>query len=128
MSYQICIIQGNLGRDPESRQTTGGTAVTEFSVAVNGYRKDDPPEWFRVVCFGKTAESSQKHLSKGRPVLVQGKIRTRKWEGKDGTKKMSVELVADSVQFLGGGKGDRQEQVPADLPGSGPFGDSEIPF
>lgn len=104
------IIVGNLGRDPEVRFTQGGSAVCNLSVAVGervkkGEAWEDHTEWFRVVVFGKTAENAGQYLQKGRQVYVEGKLRQREYE-KDGQKQRSTEVVADVLQWLGGGKGE----------------------
>ena len=104
------IIVGNLGRDPEVRFTQGGAAVCNLSVAVGervkkGEAWEDHTEWFRVVVFGKTAENAGQYLQKGRQVYVEGKLRQREYE-KDGQKQRSTEVVADTLQWLGGGKGE----------------------
>jgi single-strand DNA-binding protein len=108
-------IIGNLGGDPESRDTANST-VCNFTVAtsekVNG---EDQTEWHRVVAWGKTAEACQKYLSKGASVYVDGKIQTRKWE-KDGVTRYSTEIVARQVQFLGGKADSGQRQEPAVAP------------
>lgn len=104
------IIVGNLGRDPEVRFTQGGAAVCNLSVAVGervkkGEAWEDHTEWFRVVVFGKTAENAGQYLQKGRQIFVEGKLRQREYE-KDGQKQRSTEVVADVLQWLGGGKGE----------------------
>jgi len=108
-------IIGNLGGDPESRDTANST-VCNFTVAtsekVNG---EDQTEWHRVVAWGKIAEACQKYLSKGASVYVDGKIQTRKWE-KDGVTRYSTEIVARQVQFLGGKADGGQRQEPAAAP------------
>lgn len=111
------IIVGNLGRDPEVRFTQGGAAVCTLSVAVGervkkGEAWEDHTEWFRVVVFGKTAESAGNYLQKGRQVYVEGKLRQKEYEDKDGTKKRSTEVIADVLQWLGG-KGEGGGAKPA---------------
>ena len=116
------IIVGNLGRDPEVRFTQGGAAVCNLSVAVGerikkGEAWEDHTEWFRVVVFGKTAENAGNYLQKGRQVYVEGKLRQKEYEDKDGTKKRSTEVIADVLQWLGGkgegGKGEGGSAKPA---------------
>ena len=136
------VLVGNLTRDPELRHTPGGTPVCNLGIAVNGRRRDesgqwvDKPNFFRISVFGNQAENCAQYLSKGRPVGIDGKLRWREWEAKDGGgKRESVEIVADSVQFLGSrGDGDGGNQfVPAgagsessaDFPSST---DDDIPF
>ncbi len=101
------IIVGNLGRDPETRETRSGTVVCNFSVATSSKRQgEEQTEWHRVVTFGDVAEACSKYLSKGRQVYVEGRIQTRSYE-KDGEKRYATEIVAASVQFLGGNDGQR---------------------
>ena len=136
------VLVGNLTRDPELRHTPGGTPVCSLRIAVNSRRKDesgnwaDKPNYFSVSVFGNQAESCAQYLSKGRPVGVDGKLRWREWQAQDGAKREAVEIVADSVQFLGGrgdGEGGGGNQfVPAgasegaDFPGTPT--DDDIPF
>ena len=107
---------GNLGSDPEMRFTPSGTAVTSFSIATNrvytapdGERKQET-EWFRVSAWRKQAESCNQFLSKGKLVYVEGSLRTRTWEDRDGQRRTTLEVNADRVLFL-----DRQPVAP--LPG-----------
>jgi single-strand DNA-binding protein len=100
------MIIGNLGRDPEMRYTPSGQAVTQFTVAVNRNYKDaqgerqEETEWFRVVAWGQQAEFSAEYLRKGAKVYVEGRIQTRQWEGQDGQKRYTTELVANTIQTL----------------------------
>lgn len=110
MSVNRVFLIGNLGRDPEMRATAGGTSVCNLNVATTDRRKkgdgyEDHTEWHRVTSFGKTAEQCGKFLSKGRQVYVEGRLQTREWQDKDGNKRWTTEIVADRVQFLGGGSG-----------------------
>lgn len=99
---------GYLGRDPETRYTNGGQTVTNFSMATTETWKDqsgdrqERTEWHKIVVWGKAAEHCGEYLSKGRLVHVEGRIQTREWEGKDGEKKYTTEVVANRVTFLGG--------------------------
>lgn len=110
-SMNKAMIMGNLGAKPELRFTKSGTAVTTLRVATNEVftdgegEKHEKPEWHSIVVFGKTAENCEKYLDKGRTVLVEGRIQTREWEDKDGNKRYSTEIVANSVQFIGKGDG-----------------------
>ena len=107
-SVNKVILIGNLGRDPELRYTQSGSAVTNFTLATNEKWKDkegnnqERTEWHRVVVWGKSAENCAQYLQKGRSVYVEGKLQTREWEGKDGNKRYTTEIVAQAVQFLGG--------------------------
>jgi single-strand DNA-binding protein len=130
------ILVGNLGADPEMRYTPAGMAIANFRLATSETRankdgqKETLTEWHRVVAFGKLAEICGEYLSKGRQVYIEGKIRTRSWDDKDGNKKYMTEILADKMQMLGpaqGGKG-------ASEPESGPPSDAaptdidDVPF
>lgn len=97
---------GFLGNDPEVRYTPGGTAVANFNLATSETRnkngqKETKTEWHKVVAFGKVAEICGEYLAKGRQVYVEGKLQTRSWEDKDGNKRSSTEIVANTVRLLG---------------------------
>jgi single-strand DNA-binding protein len=104
------VLVGNLTRDPELRHTAGGTPVCGLRIAVNTRQKDsstgewgDKPNYFDVSVFGNQAESCAQYLAKGRPIAVDGRLNWREWEDKQsGQKRQAVDIVADSVQFLGG--------------------------
>jgi single-strand DNA-binding protein len=106
MSLNKAMIIGNLGRDPEMRYTANGQAVTQFTVAVNRNYKDssgewkEETEWFRVVAWGPLAERTAEYLRKGRKVYVEGRLQTRSWEGQDGQKRYTTELIASTVTAL----------------------------
>jgi single-strand DNA-binding protein len=142
------VISGNLTRDPELRSIpNSGTSVCSLRIAVNSRRKDesgqwvDKPNYFDVTVFGAQGENCAQYLSKGRPVAVDGRLNWREWE-KDGVKRQSVDIIADSVQFLGsreGGQGNGNGVVESDLPAdtsdfqqaavsSGGGSDDDIPF
>ncbi len=105
------ILIGNLGADPETRTTQSGTVVANLRIATSERQKDasgnwgDHTEWHRVVCFGRTAENVSRFLRKGRQVYIEGKLRTRKWQNKDGQDQWSTEIIGDTIQFLGKGEG-----------------------
>jgi single-strand DNA-binding protein len=111
MGVNKVIIIGNLGADPELRYTQGGQAVSNFRVATNEKWTDkegkpqERTEWHRVVVWGRQAENCEKYLSKGRQVYVEGRLQTREWDDKDGNKRYTTEVVAQTVQFLSGGTG-----------------------
>ena len=124
------ILIGTLGRDPEIKYTQGGTAVANLSVATSESWRDkqsgekkEATEWHRVVCFGPVAENCGKFLSKGRQVYIEGKLQTRSYE-KEGITRYSTEIVAQTVQFLGGGQ--RSERPPD--PVGGDDNEDMIPF
>ena len=103
------IITGNLTRDPETRTTGSGNTVCSLRVACNGRRRnsqtnewEDAPNYFDVSVWGAQGENCQRYLSKGRPIAVDGRLQWREWTDQNGNKRQSVDIVADSVQFLGG--------------------------
>lgn len=101
------ILMGRLTRDPETRTTPSGKTVTSFSLAVDRQGQDDQADFFDVTAWEKTGELVQQYLSKGRRVLVQGRLRQDSWDDKDtGKKRSKVEVVASDVTFLDGPSGD----------------------
>ncbi|HEX3241239.1 MAG TPA: single-stranded DNA-binding protein [Solirubrobacterales bacterium] len=158
-NVNVVVITGNLTRDPELRSTGGGTSVCELRVAVNSRRKDgqsgqwvDKPNYFDVTVWGAQGENCANYLSKGRPVAIEGRLDWREWEAKDGGKRQAVQIIANTVQFLGsrdgsGGGGGGQggggngngfsspsSDVPADnsdfetAPAGGGGSEDDIPF
>jgi single-strand DNA-binding protein len=109
------VITGNLTRDPELRNLPSGTAVCGLRVAVNTRRKDgdqwvEQPNYFDVTVWGAQGENCATYLSKGRPVAIDGRLRWREWDASDGSgKRQAVDIVADSVQFLGSRDGSAQQ-------------------
>ena len=104
MYLNKAIIAGNLTRDPELKALPSGTKVTEFSLATNRVwmkdgQKQEETDYHNIVVFGRQAETSAQYLKKGASALVEGRIRTRSWEGNDGQKRYRTEVVADTVQF-----------------------------
>jgi single-strand DNA-binding protein len=157
-NVNVVVITGNLTKDPELRHTGGGTAVCELRVAVNSRRKngqtgewEDKPNFFDVTVWGAQGENCANYLSKGRPVAIEGRLDWREWEAKEGGgKRQAVQIIANTVQFLGsrdgsgGGGGNANggggfaptSDVPADtsdfegaaaVGGSG-GGEDDIPF
>ena len=149
------IITGNLTRDPETRSTGSGSTVCSLRVACNGRRRnpqtqdwEDAPNYFDVSVWGAQGENCQRYLSKGRGIAVDGRLQWREWTDKEGNKRQSVDIVADSVQFLGGrddagnGSGNgfsssshaQESDVPIDTgdfertPVGAAGGDDDIPF
>ena len=103
------ILLGRLGRDPEMRYTPDGLAITNFSIATSDTWTDkmtgdkrEKTEWHRIVAFRRLAEICGEYLSKGKQVYVEGKLQTREWEDKDGSKRYTTEIIADTIQFVGG--------------------------
>jgi single-strand DNA-binding protein len=121
-SVNKVILVGNLGRDPELRYIPSGQAVANFTLATNERWRDkegnnqERTEWHRIVVWGKSAENCAQYLQKGRSVYIEGKLQTQEWEDKEGNKRKTTEIVAQTVQFLGGRGGAE--------PGGGPAGDS----
>lgn len=105
------ILIGNLGADPEVRFTPSGQAVANFRIATNetwtdkNQQKQERTEWHRIVVWGKLGELCGEYLKKGRQAYVEGRLQTREWTDKEGKKNYTTEVVAQSVQFLGGGAG-----------------------
>jgi single-strand DNA-binding protein len=108
MSINKVILLGRLGADPEVRYTQGQTAVCNLRLATNDRRRTaegewvEQTEWHRVVTFGKTAENCAQYLKKGRQIFVEGRIRTNKWQDQEGKDRYTTEVLAQSVQFIGG--------------------------
>jgi single-strand DNA-binding protein len=149
-NVNVVVITGNLTRDPELRSTPGGTSVCKLRVAVNSRRKDgqtgdwvDKPNYFDVTVWGAQGENCANYLSKGRPVAIEGRLDWREWDDKEGNKRQTVEIIANTVQFLGsrdgGGNGNGftpSSDVPADTSdfegaaatAGGGAGDDDIPF
>jgi single-strand DNA-binding protein len=156
-NVNVVVVTGNLTRDPELRHLGSGTAVCKLRVAVNSRRKDqsgnwvDKPNYFDVTVWGAQGENCANYLSKGRPVAVEGRLDWREWEDQGGNKRQSVEIIANTVQFLGsrdgsggGGNGNGggggggfappQSDVPADMgdfetaPAGGAASEDDIPF
>ena len=149
------VLVGNLTKDPELRQTGGGTPVCSLRIAVNTRRRDetgqwgDKPNYFSISVFGNQAESCSQYLSKGRPVAIDGRLEWREYQDNSGNKREAVEIIADNVQFLsspegfqGGGGGNgftAQSDVPVSTDDFAPAGvangsstpapaDDDIPF
>ena len=108
MSVNKVILVGRLGRDPETRYTSGGQAVANFSVATDESYKDrngerqKRTEWHKIVVWGKQAEIAQQYLKKGSLVFIEGRIQSREWQDKEGQKRTSFEIVASNFRMLGG--------------------------
>jgi single-strand DNA-binding protein len=149
-SLNKVILLGNLTRDPELRYAPNGTAVARFGLAVNtqraGQGEDRKEEvcFVDIVAFGRQAETASEYLSKGRPVLVEGRLQWRSWEGQDGQKRSKHEIIAERIQFMPRGREDGMERASPgqgmERPSPGPsraaeemdlppaFEDDDIPF
>lgn len=151
MGVNKVLLLGRLGKDPELRYTANKTPVATFSLATGDRRKDssgtwvEHTEWHNIVVFGKTAENCSNYLKKGREVFVEGRIQTRKWQDKEGRDRWSTEIVANTVQFIGGRDSNERSSAPSnghtsggDDSNAGPafddnidevtFEDDDIPF
>ncbi|CAM5208437.1 single-stranded DNA-binding protein [Oligella ureolytica] len=133
-SVNKVILIGNLGRDPEVRYSSDGAAICNISIATSSQWKDrttnekqEETEWHRVVFYGKLAEIAGEYLTKGRSVYVEGRLRTRKWKGKDGQDRYTTEVIADQMQILGGNK-DATSQNPANDVPAPDLDDDSIPY
>ncbi len=134
-SVNKAIIVGNLGRDPETRYMTNGDAVTNIAVATTDSWKDkttgekkEQTEWHRITFYRKLAEIAGQYLKKGSQVYIEGRLQTRKWTDKDGNERYTTEIIADTMQMLGGRQGmggnapaddDYGQQAPARAPAGG---------
>ena len=145
-SVNKVILVGNLGRDAELRYTPGGAAVATINMATTevwndkGGQRQEKTEWHRIVLWGKTAESLNEYLTKGKQIYVEGRLQTRQWDDKDGNKRYTTEIKADRITLLGGGGGagagggrsmDRsgaQAGGGMDEPPMEPITDDDIPF
>lgn len=107
-SVNKVLLVGNLGKDIELRYTSSGTAVATLSLATTdvwtdkGGQRQEKTEWHRVVLWGKTAETLQEYLLKGRQIYVEGRLQTRQWDDRDGNKRYTTEIRSDRVVLLGG--------------------------
>lgn len=145
------IVLGNIGKDPETRYTASGTAITSLSVATSESWKDkttgekqERTEWHRVKLFGKLAEIAGEYLKKGRQVYIEGSLRTDKYTDKDGVERYSTDIIASEMQMIGGSPSDSAGAKPSQAPrqerqapqrdasygdaAKGGFDDDDIPF
>jgi single-strand DNA-binding protein len=146
-SVNKVILVGNLGRDAELRYTPGGAAVATLNMATTevwndkGGQRQEKTEWHRVILWGKSAESLNEYLTKGKQIYVEGRLQTRQWDDKDGNKRYTTEIRGDKVVLLGGGGGGGRggggtERGGGDSMGGHPSGpdmsepltDDDIPF
>jgi len=141
MYINKCQLYGNLTKDPELKSLPSGSVVCNFTVATNRKWKDknsgeqkEEPQFTNVVVFGKTAENVAKYMRKGSPILVEGRLQTRSWDAKDGSKRYSTEVFAEQVQFgpkRVGQEESRQDDAQTTDPNYGGVGEinpDDIPF
>ena len=146
-SVNKVILIGNLGRDPEVRYTPSGAAVCNVSIATTrnwksreGGERQEETEWHRVVFYDRLAEIAGEYLKKGRPVYVEGRLKTRKWTDKEGKEQYTTEIIAEQMQLLGsresggggggedfGGGGGYSRGRGGDAGGGGDFGEAPAP-
>lgn len=139
------VLIGNLGADPETRYMPSGSAVTNIRIATSESWKDkdsgekqERTEWHRIAMFGRLAEVAAEYLHKGSQVYIEGRLRTRKWQDRDGNDRTTTEIIANDLQMLGGrserGGGSQQAEAPVEEPApaseAAPAGDfnDDIPF
>lgn len=131
-SINRVVMTGNLTKDPELRSLPSGTSVCELRIACNTRRKDgasgewvDKPNYFSVTVWGAQGENAAKYLSKGRPVAIDGRLEWHEWEAQDGTKRQRIDIIADSVQFLG--SRDQAATANGDMPPEADFQPAPVP-
>jgi len=134
-SLNKVMLIGRLGADPEVRYTSGGSQVTNFTLATNETwtgadgKREERTEWHRIVAFGKLAEICGKYLNKGKQIYIGGRIRTRSWEDREGVKRYVTEIVAQEMKMLGvSPQEERVADVESGAPPNGPVLDDDIPF
>jgi single-strand DNA-binding protein len=132
-SVNKVIVLGNLGKDPDLRHLPNGDAVCNFSLATTESWKDkegnkqDKTEWHNVVIFRKLAEIAGEYLKKGRPVYIEGRLQTRKWQDKEGKDRYTTEIVADQMQMLGS-RDEAKEVAKTSTPANFDDMELDIPF
>lgn len=127
-SVNKVIVLGNLGRDPEVRYAPSGTAICNLSVATSrswknktSGEREEETEWHRVVLYDRLAEVAGEYAKKGKPIYIEGRLKTRKWADKDGVERYTTEIVGESLQLLGGRDGeDGPAPAPAPRPAAAP--------
>jgi single-strand DNA-binding protein len=132
-SVNKIVLVGHLGADPESRFTPSGVAVSTFNMATNESWKnkegeyEDRTEWHRIVLYGKAAETASEYMKKGQLAYVEGRIRTRSWEDKDGMTRYTTEVLGDRFTMLGRKSENKSTAAPAEA-GAGGGDDDDLPF
>lgn len=138
-SVNKIVLVGHLGADPESRFTPSGVAVSTFNMATNESWKnkegeyEDRTEWHRIVLYGKAAETASEYMKKGQLAYVEGRIRTRSWEDKDGMTRYTTEVLGDRFTMLGRKSENKSTAAPAEAGASASAGgeggdDDDLPF
>ena len=124
------ILLGRLGKDPEVRYSSSGTAITSFSMATSTMltnkegQKEEKTEWHKIVAFGRLGEICGEYLAKGKQVYIEGRIQTRDWEDKEGKKRWTTEIIVQNMQLLGApGGADKDRSSSSEPP---PFDDSAV--
>lgn len=132
-NLNCCMFIGNLGKDPEMRETASGMKITSFSIACGWKTKErEGTEWVNITTFGKLAEICDQYLSKGSKVFISGRFTTDRWEDKDGNTRYSTKIVADKMEMLSG-KRDGEQQSTQHAPDEGyetqsTVQDDDVPF
>jgi single-strand DNA-binding protein len=133
MNVNRVVLTGNLTADPEIRQLRSGNSLCRLRIASNTRRRQadgswgEKPNYFDVVVWGAQGEAAQRLLSKGSPVAVDGRLEWSEWTAESGEKRQAVEIVAENLQFLARGGGDRREQ-PSNEPEAGDWDADDVPF
>ena len=129
------VVTGNLTQDPELRSTPDGTAVCSLRIASNARRKDttsgewaDKPNYLDVTVFGAQGENAARYLTKGRGLAIDGRLDWREWQTQDGSKRQALQIIADTVQFLGTPQQAPKNQPHSQAPGTAVSSDDDIPF
>jgi len=133
VSFNKCILVGNLGGDPSLRYTPSGTPVCSFSMATNERRKDkngepqDMTTWFKITLWNRQAEAAAQYLTKGRPVYIEGRLRLEPWTDKEGKERVSLEVHGTEMQFIGGNER-TEDRSKESAGGAEPEDDGTMPF
>ena len=132
-SFNRVILAGNLTRDIELRETPGGASVADAGLAVNDRRKQgdewvDETSFIDLTLWGRTAENAAEYLSKGSPILVEGRLKQDSWQNEAGEKRTKLKVVVDRLQFLSSKNSESRKEEPVAASSSGSKGDGDIPF
>ena len=131
------VITGNLTKDPELKALPSGTALCELRIACNTRRKEknelvdewvDKPNYFNVKVWGAQGENVARFLTRGRPVAIDGRLEWREWEAQDGSKRQAIDIIADTVQFLGNANGNGGQDSEREPVAAGAASEEEVPF